>query len=119
MKGTTATASGQPAPAAPVPVTERLKAERIQELLRALPGWGVVRNGTGLSRRYTVSSPRTALGFAHFVTELASDHGLTADLDLRPQRVVVTLSSRLARGLTATEFDLAKAIDGKQPEESE
>lgn len=120
MEKTTANVSGLPAPpAAPTPIAARLKAERIQELLRELPGWNVERYATGISRRYTLSSPRAAVAFAHFVTEMAVAHGLTADLDLRPNRVVVTLVSRLARGLTQAEFDLAKAIDGKQEEQEQ
>src|SRR5689334_23374694 len=89
MERTTARISGQPGPAAPTPITARLKAERIQELLSELPGWSAARNATEISRRYALSSPRAAVAFAHFVTETAADHGLTAELDLRPNRVVV------------------------------
>ena len=119
MERTTTHTSGHPAPAAPTPVTARLKAERIQELLRELPGWSAARNATEISRRYTLSSPRAAVAFAQFVTETAFDHGLAADLDLRPNHIVVTLVSRLARSLTEAEFDLAKAIDGKQEEQGQ
>jgi pterin-4a-carbinolamine dehydratase len=119
MERTTARVSGHPGPAAPTPVTARLKAERIQELLRELPGWTAARNATEISRRYTLSSPRAAVAFAHFVTETAIDHGMAADLDLRPNHVVVTLASRLARSLTEAEFDLAKAIDCKQEEQEQ
>ena len=119
MERTTASVSGHPGPAAATPIPARLKAERIQELLRQLPGWSAARNATEISRRYVLSSPRAAVAFVHFVTEMAADHGLRADLDLRSNRVVVTLVSRLARSLTEAEFDLAKAIDGKQSDEQE
>lgn len=104
----------QPAPAQPVQVEEKLKAERIQLLLRDLPGWMVVRGGTAIARSYTLPSHRAAISFALFVNELAADHGHTADVDLRPNRVNVTLVNRLARGLTQAEFDLAKAIDMRE-----
>ncbi len=119
MERTTTHTPGHPAPAAPTPVTARLKAERIQELLRELPGWTAAHNATEISRRYALSSPRAAVAFAHFVTETAADHGLAADLDLRPNRVVVTLVGRPARSLTEAEFGLAKAIDCKQEEQEQ
>jgi len=74
----------------------------------------VVRGGTAISRSYALPSHRAAISFALFVNELAADHGLTADLDLRPNRVTVTLVSRQARGLTQAELDLAKAIDSRE-----
>ena len=58
----------QPAPAQPVHAEEKLKAERIQLLLRGLPGWMVVRGGTAISRSYALPSHRAAISFALFVT---------------------------------------------------
>lgn len=114
MDSSTARVGGRPGSAAATPVVERLKAERIQLLLRGLPGWGTARNGTAISRSYRLPSQRAAVAFALYVNELAADRGMTADLDLRPKRITVTLVSRLARGLTQAEFDLAKAIDAKE-----
>jgi pterin-4a-carbinolamine dehydratase len=95
-------------------VREELKAERIQELLRDLPAWSLIRGGTAITRTYPVSAygSRPLVAFAGYVSELAGEHGVAADLDLRPGRVVVTLSNlNPCGGLTEDDFELARALE--------
>ena len=118
METTTVVQEVQEAPArqasGPVKLFERLKAERIQLLLRELPGWRLTRSGTAISRAVQLPGHRSALAFANFAAELANDRGLTAEVDVRPQRVGVTLSNRTVRGLTEAEFALAAALELRQ-----
>jgi pterin-4a-carbinolamine dehydratase len=97
----------------PERIHAQLKAERIQELLQELPDWSLVRRGTAITRTYPVnaSGPRPVVAFAGYVSELAEEHGVMADLDLRLGRVVVTLSGLPTRGLTEDDFELARALE--------
>ena len=113
MNGSTTTVAGQAA-GAPGHLDDALKAERIQELLRQLPGWTLLRGGAALTRQYTLPGYRSTLAFVNFVSELAHDQGLAADLDVWSDRVGVTLTNRTVRRLTLAEFNLAKAIDGRE-----
>jgi pterin-4a-carbinolamine dehydratase len=112
---TTTTAAGRPGydAAVPTPVREKLKAERIQLALRGLPGWSLTRGGAAISRTFpvTASGARPLVAFAGFVFELAEDHGVGADLDVRSGGVTVTLSNSAARGLTMDEIDFARALE--------
>jgi pterin-4a-carbinolamine dehydratase len=115
MKRATASVTRTPAPpAAPVPIKERLKAERIQELLQGLPGWRVAWGGRAVMRRYALPGHNSVAAFIENVGDLARKRGLRADLDLRPSRVTVRVVSRPARGLTMAEVNLASAIDEKE-----
>jgi 4a-hydroxytetrahydrobiopterin dehydratase len=92
-------------------LTEELKAERIQEALQALPGWLPARRGTAIARKYALPGHRSTVALALFVTEIAQEHGAHADLDIRPRRLTVTLTSRAAGGVTQAELDLAQALE--------
>ena len=115
MKRATAHVARTPAPAAaPVHIDEQLKAERIQELLQGLPGWRVAWGGRAIMRRYALPGHNSVAAFIENVGDLARKRGLRADLDLRPSRVTVRVVSRLGRGLTMAELNLACAIDEKE-----
>jgi pterin-4a-carbinolamine dehydratase len=73
---------------------ERLKAERVQELLRSLPGWKVVGGGRAIERSREFDSRQAAASYASFVTGLAAVEGQSVDLHVSGGRAVVTLPGR-------------------------
>jgi hypothetical protein len=77
---------------------ERLKAERVQELLKAMPGWKLGPGGRVISRRREFDSPQAAAAFAGFVSGLASGADRAVRLDLSGSMVVVTLPGRAGEG---------------------
>ena len=115
MKRATASVARTPAPpAAPVPIKEQLKAERIQELLHDMPGWRLAFGGTAIMRRYALPGRNSITSFVEYVSGLAHERGVRADLNLRPGGVTVYIVSRPGRGLTMAELNLANAIDEKE-----
>ena len=90
---------------------ERLKPERIQDGLRALTGWRLDESGTSISRRFRFPSARPAASFSQLVADLALDHLHQPAIHLYGNQVDVTLTTALARGLTARDLKLARAIN--------
>ena len=88
---------------------DRLDEREIQAQLVNLPGWQ--REGQALRRTYRFASFRDAIFFVNAVAGLAEDVDHHPDIDVRYNRVTLTLSTHSAGGLTVKDFDLAKTID--------
>jgi pterin-4a-carbinolamine dehydratase len=98
----------------PPVVVERLKAERVQEVLKLLPGWKVVGGGRAIERSREFDSRQAAASFASFVAGLAAVEGQAVDLHVSGGRAVVTLPGRAPRTrkerLTLEILDFARQI---------
>lgn len=98
----------------PPDVVERLKAERVQELLKLLPGWKVVGGGRALERSREFDSRQVAASYASFVAGLAAVEGQAVDLHVSGGRAVVTVPGRAPRTryayLTLEILDFAQQI---------
>lgn len=81
-------------PPVPVERLEKLKAERVQELLKALPGWKLGHQGKAIDRKRDFDTPQGAACYAAFVAGLAMEAGQPVNLHLCDGRVVVTLPGR-------------------------
>jgi 4a-hydroxytetrahydrobiopterin dehydratase len=88
-----------------------LTSEEINKALRGCPGWQ--QYGDTITRTYEFPSFRASLAFANFVGELAEAHDHHPDLDIRYNKVKLTLSTHSAGGLTTKDFELADLIDGR------
>jgi 4a-hydroxytetrahydrobiopterin dehydratase len=91
------------------PTDERLSPERIERSIAELPGWELA--GDAIRRTYGFPDFRSALAFVQFVGELAEARDHHPDIDIRYNKVALTLSTHSAGGLTAKDFDLAGLID--------
>jgi len=90
-----------------------LSDEAIGEALAGLPGWELV-DGQ-ITKQYRLGGFAGAITFVvrlSYEAEAADHH---PDLDIRHERVRVTLSTHSERGVTAKDLDLARAIDAVQP----
>lgn len=87
----------------------RLDDAGIGAALRGVPGWGRV--GAEIRRTYRFADFREALRFVNRVGELAERAGHHPDIDIRYNAVTLTLTTHDAGGLSAKDFDLARAID--------
>ena len=81
----------------------------IAEALRRTPGWE--RAGAEIRRTYRFRDFREAMGFVNRVAEEAERAGHHPDIDIRYNAVTLALTTHDAGGLTAKDFDLARAID--------
>jgi 4a-hydroxytetrahydrobiopterin dehydratase len=87
----------------------RLDEPGIAAALRQAPSWE--RAGAEIRRTYTFDDFRAALAFVNRVGDLAERAAHHPDIDIRYNRVTLALSTHDAGGLSAKDFDLARAID--------
>jgi 4a-hydroxytetrahydrobiopterin dehydratase len=83
----------------------------ITQALRQTPGWE--RAGAEIRRTYRFGDFREALAFVNRVGELAERAGHHPDIDIRYNTVTLALTTHDAGGLSAKDFELARAIDAR------
>src|SRR5262245_10674247 len=76
----------------------RLKAERVQEKLRAMPGWRLVPGGRAIDRLREFPDPPSAVAYAGFLAEIASRSRQPIGIDLVGSRVGITLWTKPEHG---------------------
>ena len=90
-----------------------LSEQQIQEALAGLPGWEPA--GDGITKEYRLGGFPAAVAFVvrlSYDAEAANHH---PDLDIRYDKVRVTLSTHSEGGVTAKDVDLAAAIEAIAP----
>jgi 4a-hydroxytetrahydrobiopterin dehydratase len=86
-----------------------ISAEEVARRLVSLPGWGI---DTGeLVKTFNFKDFREALAFVNRVGEAAESAGHHPDIDIRYNRVRLSLVTHDAGGLTAKDFDLATGVN--------
>lgn len=91
-----------------------MKPERVQEIDRlAGTGWETTADGTAITRTYRFPSYRAGVAFAVYLAELAEAADHHPDLLIGYRRVVVTLSTHSAGGVTDKDLAFAARIDGR------
>lgn len=90
---------------------ERLGAEAARAALADLDGWTLEEDGGAISRRFSFADFNAAFGFmarAALVAEKLDHHPEWSNVY---NRVEVRLTTHASRGLTALDFELARAMD--------
>ncbi|MBX3131968.1 MAG: 4a-hydroxytetrahydrobiopterin dehydratase [Gemmatimonadaceae bacterium] len=93
-----------------MPRPARLDETTIADKLATLPGWS--RHGAAITRTFVFAGFPDAVAFVERLVapaELLNHH---PDVDLRYNRVIVTLSTHDQGGLTELDFRLAGLVDG-------
>jgi 4a-hydroxytetrahydrobiopterin dehydratase len=88
---------------------QSLSTEEAQSRLANLPGWQI--EAGELVRTFQFKDFRTALHFVNQVGEAAEAAGHHPDIDIRYNRVRLSLVTHDAGGLTARDFDLASRAE--------
>lgn len=88
----------------------RLDDIAIATKLRGMPGWS--RTGHSITRTFTFAGFPQAVDFVQRLVEPAESLNHHPDVDLRYNRVIVTLSTHDQGGLTELDFTLAGLVDG-------
>ncbi|MCI0432328.1 MAG: 4a-hydroxytetrahydrobiopterin dehydratase [Gemmatimonadetes bacterium] len=81
----------------------------IAEGLTRLDGW--VREGDAIVRSFRFRDFAQAIDFVRRVAELAEDANHHPDIDIRYTRVILTVSTHSAGGITRKDLDLAARIN--------
>jgi 4a-hydroxytetrahydrobiopterin dehydratase len=86
-----------------------LSAEEVQQALRGLGGWE--HRGESLVRTFTLDGFMGSVGFVNRLAQAAEAADHHPDLDIRWNRVTVTLSTHSEGGVTAKDLALAAEAD--------
>jgi 4a-hydroxytetrahydrobiopterin dehydratase len=90
-------------------MAEKLNRESIQGWLKTRKGWQ--RKSNALVKEFQFSSFRDSIVFVNRVATLADDADHHPDIDIRYDRVMLTLSTHSAGGITQKDLTLAEQVD--------
>lgn len=90
-------------------MADKLADKAVQERLRTLEGWK--RKGSQIYKTYQFKSFKDAIIFVNRVASLADAADHHPDIDVRYNKVHLTLTTHSASGLTEKDFQLAQQID--------
>jgi 4a-hydroxytetrahydrobiopterin dehydratase len=90
-------------------VAERLSDISIQRELGNLPGWS--RRGDVITKTYQFRTFMSGIDFVVSVAKAAEAADHHPDLDIRYTKIVCSLSTHSAGGITQKDLDLAKQMD--------
>jgi hypothetical protein len=89
---------------------QRLKAERVQERLRALPGgWRLLDGGQGIRRLRLFPTAHAAASHAGFVVQSAAHAGQPVAVELAGPQLGIVIRARSC-GLSDAALDFAQAL---------
>ncbi len=89
---------------------QRLSDLEIQRALGSLPGWA--RRGDVLTKSFTFPAFADGIAFVGRIAKAADEMNHHPDIDIRYTKVVCTLSTHDAGGITQNDLDLAGTIEG-------
>lgn len=92
-------------------VQPRLRPDAIARKLRRLPGWEYIAKRKVISRTYGFPTFLAGIRFVDYVAELAEAADHHPDMDVRYSRVVISVSTHSAGGVTDKDIELARRID--------
>lgn len=82
--------------------------EQVQEAIAAMPGWSG--DTTALVRDFSFADFAEALTFVNRVAQIAEEQNHHPDIDIRYNKVRLTLTSHDAGGVTKRDLRLASSI---------
>jgi pterin-4a-carbinolamine dehydratase len=101
--------AGPQAPPSPRPAT-RLKAERVQLALRAMPGWRLAPGGAAIRRLFPVRDRQARSHFLAYAGALLREPRRELAFVARAEGLECRLSTPAADGVTEQDLELAKEL---------
>jgi 4a-hydroxytetrahydrobiopterin dehydratase len=93
-------------------MAERLSDIAIQRELGTLPGWS--RRGEAITKTFQFRNFLSGINFVSAVAKAADAADHHPDIDIRYTKVVCTLSTHSAGGITQSDLDMARQIESAQ-----
>jgi 4a-hydroxytetrahydrobiopterin dehydratase len=90
-------------------MADLLKTNEIKAELKRIPEWE--HENKSIERVFEFEDFTQAIDFVNAVAEIADDEEHHPDIDIRYNKVRVSLSTHSEGGLTASDFDVAEKID--------
>jgi hypothetical protein len=98
-------------PPRPPMVEDKLKPERVQELLKAFPAWRLLPGGDALGRKWDFPVGFVAASYAAFVASFADRQGVRVSLECTGGQLSITLRGPDRNGgLTEKVLDFVQAL---------
>ena len=98
----------------PQPPVQKLKSERVQEELKAMPAWQLARDEKAIACVKTFPTPEVAALYAAFASRFASAAGFAVTVSLSGGQVCVTVYAQQINGcpgeLTESVLGFAKQL---------
>jgi len=88
----------------------RLKAERVQDEVRSMPGWEVARGGAAIRRLFPVQDRTARAHFLAFAGALVREPGRELAFVTVAEGLECRLTTPAAGGVTVQDLELAKEI---------
>lgn len=89
---------------------KKLSSKQIKAALPSVPDWK--KKGAAITRTYEFKDFPKAIKFVNSVAKIAEKAWHHPDIDIRWNKVTLTLSTHDAGGLTEKDFSLAKKFNG-------
>ncbi len=93
---------------------KKLSAEEMDAEAKRTPGWSVA--GDQIVHDFSFADFVQAMAFVNRMADAAEQMNHHPDIDIRYNRVKLSLSTHDAGGLTASDFELARRINGLNTE---
>lgn len=90
-------------------MSEPLPQDELKPFAKKIPEWDI--NDKSISRTFEFDEYMEGIDFVDGVAEIAEDANHHPDIDVRWCKVIVTLTTHSAGGLTEADFQLAEKID--------
>ncbi len=87
----------------------KLTAAQIKSALVTVPDWK--KTGATIARTFAFKDFPAAIRFVNAVAKVAEKAGHHPDIDIRWNKVTLTLTTHSTGGLTAKDFKLARQVD--------
>jgi 4a-hydroxytetrahydrobiopterin dehydratase len=88
-----------------------LKDAEIQQEIEKLSGW--TKQGKEITKTYEFKDFVQAIGFVNSVSSIAEQSNHHPNIDIRWNKVILTLSTHSEGGITEKDFSLARKIDAQ------
>jgi 4a-hydroxytetrahydrobiopterin dehydratase len=86
-----------------------LSAEEVRKQMKKVPEWEL--EGKAITKTVEFETFSDAVDYVNGVAEIAEDHDHHPDIDIRYTKVLLSLTTHSAGGLTPADFEAAAAID--------
>ena len=88
-----------------------LERSGIERFMPQVPEWKVAEDDKSISKSFKFKDFKEAMGFVNEVADLAEFEGHHPDIDIRWNKVNLTLTTHAIKGLSENDFILAAKID--------
>jgi 4a-hydroxytetrahydrobiopterin dehydratase len=86
-----------------------LSTEEVRKQMKKVPEWEL--EGKAITKTIEFETFSDAIDYVNGVAEIAEDHDHHPDIDIRYTKVLLSLTTHSAGGLTPADFEAAAAID--------